>query len=254
MMTTSTPRWSPTQISQFMQSYTALTIDEYFAQQPATSVDLGNMTTEPQVTHYEEPEQIEDAPSLVTNDDIFELFSLNNTKLTNHNSLLVDIGSQINVIGRHTHDEFVGAIGKAKKHVAIKPRHKRMLVNGVGAGSAICDNEATYPVAVKFQNKPATEQSYKANIAEGVGSNLPAILGSKSMQDKDAVIVMRKGEEFLAFPGKGGYRIQWSPGTELLPLTSAPSGHLVISCDNFDDLTQQPMKRELVFLTDNSNE
>jgi hypothetical protein len=237
-----------------MQSYTALTIDEYFAQQPATSVDLGNMTTEPQVTHYEEPEQIEDAPSLVTNDDIFELFSLNNTKLTNHNSLLVDIGSQINVIGRHTHDEFVGAIGKAKKHVAIKPRHKRMLVNGVGAGSAICDNEATYPVAVKFQNKPATEQSYKANIAEGVGSNLPAILGSKSMQDKDAVIVMRKGEEFLAFPGKGGYKIQWSPGTKLLPLTSAPSGHLVISCDNFDDLTQQPMKRELVFLTDNSNE
>ncbi len=130
-----------------------------------------------------------------------------------------------------------------------------MLVNGVGSGSAICDKEATYPVAVKFQDKPAIEQSYKANIAEGVGSNLPAILGSVSMQEKDAVLILRKGKEMIAFPGPGGYKITWSPGTELLPMIAAPSGHLVIPCDDFKDLAPRTTtEREIVFVTNHSSE
>ena len=54
------------------------------------------------------------------------------------------------------------------------------------------------------------------------------------MQEKDAVIVLRKGKEFLAFPGPGGYKIEWSPGTRLLPMTTSPSGHLVVHCDHVD--------------------
>jgi hypothetical protein len=68
------------------------------------------------------------------------------------------------------------------------------------------------------------------------------------MQDKDAVIILRQGHEMLAFPGKGGYKIEWSPGTQLLPMIPAPSGHLVVPCDHFghanasvssDDFTKQ---------------
>ena len=54
------------------------------------------------------------------------------------------------------------------------------------------------------------------------------------MQDKDAVLILRKGKEMMVFPGPGGYKIECSPGTERLPMIPAPSGHLVIPCDKFD--------------------
>ena len=54
------------------------------------------------------------------------------------------------------------------------------------------------------------------------------------MTKGDAVILLREGKRCIAFPGKGGYKITWSEGTKLLPLTESPSGHLVIPCDSFE--------------------
>ena len=47
------------------------------------------------------------------------------------------------------------------------------------------------------------------------------------MQEKDSVLILRKGKEMIAFPGPGGYKIEWSLGTKLLPMTRPkwPSGH-----------------------------
>ena len=85
-----------------------------------------------------------------------------------------------------------------------------------------------------YEDTPGRLDEYRTNIATGSGSDLPAILGSASLQEKGAAIVLRKGKEFLAFPGPGGYKIEWSPGTRLLPMTPSPSGRLVVPCDNFD--------------------
>ena len=126
-----------------------------------------------------------------------------------------------------------------------------MNVNGVGKGSAPCDEEATIPIAVKFKDEPAKLDTFKANVAQGSGEDLPAILGSISMQEKDAVILLRKGKEMMVFPGPGGYKIEWSPGTKLLPMVSAPSGHLVIPCDNFADAMANP-EDQIAFMTDYS--
>ena len=73
------------------------------------------------------------------------------------------------------------------------------------------------------------------------------------MQDKDAVIVLRKGQELIAFPGEGGYKIEWSPGTQVCPLTKAPSGHLVVQCDHFNDVVEGDANSTLSFITDHSN-
>ena len=108
------------------------------------------------------------------------------------------------------------------------------MVNGVGKGSTPCYEQATIPIAVQYDDQPATATEYRTNVAEAPGANLPAILGLKSMQDKDTVLILRRGQEILAMPGPGGYKIEWSPGTKLLPITSAPSGHLVIPCDKYD--------------------
>ena len=120
-----------------------------------------------------------------------------------------------------------------------------------GSGSATCDMEAIMPIAVKFDNEPASSDLFRANLARGVGKNLPAILGATSMRAKDSVLILREGKEFLAFPGQGGYKIEWSPGTKLLPLTYSPSGHMVMTCDHFDDLpTTATEDQQLSFWTD----
>ena len=72
------------------------------------------------------------------------------------------------------------------------------------------------------------------------------------MQDKDAVLRLRKGKQMMAFPGPGGYKIEWSPGTKLLPLVPAPSGHLVIPCDNFEEVGKNSKEDAVTFMTDHS--
>jgi hypothetical protein len=133
------------------------------------------------------------------------------------------------------------------------PRAQTLHVNGVGSDAAVCDWEAVTPIAVKFADQAATQETYRANIAEGCGANLPAIFGAVSMEEKDTVLILRKGKQLMAFPGPGGYKIEWSPGTRLLPMVAAPSGHLVVPCDRFDELPKTgDRKSEIAFWTDNS--
>ena len=127
-------------------------------------------------------------------------------------------------------------------------------MNGVGAGSAPCDYTATTPVAVAFRGEGASLHDFKANIATGSGAHLPAIMGSISMQEKDSVLILRKGREILAFPSEGGYRIEWSPGTKLLPMTPAPSGHLVVPCDEFAKVNTESKGDAMTFITDHRSE
>ena len=111
------------------------------------------------------------------------------------------------------------------------------------------------PIAVKFDEQDATLETFRANIADGCGADLPAILGSESKQEKDSVLILRKGKEMIAFPGPGGYKIEWSPGTKLLPMMPAPTGHLVIPCDKFEELNKNKTNTEQIsFWTDHTKQ
>ena len=159
------------------------------------------------------------------------------------------------MLGRNSTDDFVHAAQTAGMPTSSVPKQSRLHVNGVGSGSATCDQEAVIPIAVRFKDEAATKESFRANIADGVGADLPAILGATSMREKDSVLILRAGQEFLASPGPGGYEIKWSPGTQLFPLAYAPSNHLVIPCDHFDGLpTGTAREPELSFWTDHSIE
>jgi hypothetical protein len=191
--------------------------------------------------------------------DIFEvahLKTISKTKLPDGKlSLLVDLGSRINIMGEITEREFALEAERHGYQATYEQRKHRLNVNGVGSGSAPCDEEASIPIAIKFEDQPATQEIYKANVATGSGENLPAILGSQSMQDKDAVILLRKGKEMIVFPGPGGYKIEWSPGSKLLPMIPAPSGHLVIPCDKYAELNHNKSdnQEQLTFWTDHSH-
>ena len=158
------------------------------------------------------------------------------TLLPHGTSMLVDLGSRINLVGSETLKEFVATAKEHGYDTLYKKRERPLLVNGVGSGSAPCYKTLEVPVSVKYGNaQQAQVIPYQANIAEGCGSKLPAILGLDSMTEKDAVLILRNGKRCMAFPGKGGYRIEWSAGTKLLPLETSPSGHLVIPCDAFQN-------------------
>jgi hypothetical protein len=67
------------------------------------------------------------------------------------------------------------------------------------------------------------------------------------MSNANAVIIMNKGKEYMALPGEGGYTVNWSPGTKIMPLHKTESGHYVVACDEYTTLNTEPNR---VFVTD----
>ena len=176
------------------------------------------------------------------------------TKMPGNQTIMLDIGSMVNVIGKDTLAEFQDAATPYGYEVRYEDREIPLNLSGVGSGAARCTQTAEIPVAVQFKDKQPTLEHYKTNVATGSGSNLPAIMGKKSMSDKDAVILLRDGEEMIAFPGPGGYKIEWSPGTKLMSLNQLPSGHLAFKCDMYAKLKEEPNKTAMTFVTDHTKE
>ena len=219
---------------------TALSFQEWLLATGREIPDVGNDT---------EPDEIESSGNATDGMDMdVYIKQPSKTKISGRNSILVDLGSRINIIGQNTEREFAAKAAEYGHKTTYSKRDTVLKINGVGAGHSPCLVEATLPLALKYSDEPIKLESYKTNIATGCGKDLPAILGSISMQDKDAVLILRKGKEFMAFPGPGGYKIEWSPGTKLLPMEAAPSGHLVIPCDSFAQ-AKPPGDDELSFVT-----
>eukprot|EP00973_Karenia_brevis_P058277 8113201-Karenia_brevis.AAC.1 len=99
-------------------------------------------------------------------------------------------------------------------------------VTGVGKGAAKRGKEVQIQIAIRSAEQASAVEQYRANVAEGSWEHLPAIMGHLSMASRDSVSLLRKGLQQLVFPGPGGYRIEWSPGTKILPLKESPSGQL----------------------------
>jgi hypothetical protein len=226
------------QLAEYNRSWSPLTEEEYFAQHYPPS--QGQLPSE--------------RPTGTPLETEVHLKSLSKTQLPDgKNSILVDLGSRINIIGKDTAKRFSDAAAVANQEMQYVMRGERLHVNGVGSDAAYCDMQAIMPIAVKFEENEATQETFRANVAEGCGATLPAILGAGSMQEKDSVLILRQGKEMIAFPGPGGYKIEWSPGTRLLPMIAAPSGHLVIPCDRFAELPKNKKSEDqLTFWTDHT--
>ena len=218
------------QVAEWNNAWSLLSIEEYFrikAEALQSSDSARRRAAEEAPTPIQIAEDVE-----------VHIKAISKTRLTDGKlSILVDLGSRINIIGEETYAAFKNKSIAAGFPVEVKEREQQLTVNGVGSDAAFCTQEATITTAVQFADQAATTVPYTANIARGCGSTLPAIMGLQSMQEKDAVLLTRPGHEMMAFPGPGGYKIEWSPGTMLLPMTGAPSGHLVIPSDRYEELT-----------------
>jgi hypothetical protein len=110
---------------------------------------------------------------------------------------------------------------------------KPMKVAGVGNGTNKAEWEVRMPIALTDFEGNVTLNEYHVPVVGEEGRELPALLGLQSMSRLSAVLEMNPGNEHLTLPGPGGYSINWSPGSIRYKLEQAPSGHLILPCDEF---------------------
>ena len=97
-------------------------------------------------------------------------------------------------------------------------------VSGVGKDSQQAREAMTVDFQLMGQNDEVIQASYCAPVIEN--SNLPPLLGLKSLTSKRALLDMHS--RLLIFPGQGGVEVKCSPGTQLFQLEMSQSGHLLL--------------------------
>ena len=70
------------------------------------------------------------------------------------------------------------------------------------------------------------------------GSELPGLLGLKTMRNNRAVLDMVNLQ--LHFCGPADINLTLPPGTKSFQLEISPSGHLVLPCTNFENIQRNP--------------
>jgi len=142
--------------------------------------------------------------------------------------LLVDPGAVGNLMGS---EWFARQSMRARQHgkqPQVTPLNNALNIEGVGSGSQQCVDKGTVACALR----DGTETTFSAPIVPN--SEIPALLGLESLSQKRALLDTYSKKLYLV--GPGGYSIKLSPGSTVLDLQSAPSGHLLLPVSEFDKL------------------
>ena len=110
-------------------------------------------------------------------------------------------------------------------------------IQGVGNGSQQCEWEVTCPIAVTHAEGGTHVHEITAPIVRGTGAELPGLLGLRSLEQKRAILDC--GRQMLIFPGQGDVQIVLPPGSLEVPLQKAPSGHLVMVIDDYEQVVKR---------------
>jgi len=173
------------------------------------------------------------------------------TKREDVNALMLDTGTTQNIIGRKTLTKFVDTANDHGYKTGFTA-NKKSYFTGLG-GRSPTDVTAAIPITMTTEeskdSKNTEVMSFHTHVIEGEGADFPALLGLRGLQDLDAVLVVREGQETMILPGEEGFSISCSSGTRAIPLSYAPSGQLTMTCDAFEDAQRkdQPSRRTKSF-------
>ena len=152
-------------------------------------------------------------------------------------SWIIDPGAWTNLIGK----DLARRAAKSAIEGGYPPTQERLQtpisVAGVGKGSQTCTWKLKLPIAVDTDAGDTQLHSITAPIVEGDGSHLPGLLGLESLERNRAIL--DTGRRQLIFPGPGEIQVVYPPGTTILPLEKAPSGHLVLVTDAYGQVIQR---------------
>eukprot|EP00959_Pyramimonas_sp_CCMP1952_P231110 4831075-Pyramimonas_sp.AAC.1 len=140
--------------------------------------------------------------------------------------ILLDMGSNSNFIGLRTAQTFERVSRSHGHDIKQLDLTKRRYVSGVGHRAAACDKSMHCNIACKERGGSAGApaivrlDTYSANVADGSGGNVPAILRLCSMSNTRATLILEQGHENDDHP-------------RALDLIKTPSGHPAIKVDEY---------------------
>ena len=160
------------------------------------------------------------------------------TKLHNGQlSMIVDPGAWTNLMGEKLARDLAERAVKSGLTPRQEPMEKPLSIQGVGNGFQECKFQMSTPIAVADDRGKTTMHQLTVPIVTGSGADLPGLLGLRSMESLRAILDM--GNRELILPGAGDPVIEWPAGTTRIPLSKAPSGHLVMVVDDFEKALKQ---------------
>ena len=113
-------------------------------------------------------------------------------------------------------------------------------IAGVGHGHHDCEWQIRCPIAVSSSegNEPHTLlHELVAPVVRGAGAELPGLLGLRSLENHRAIL--DTGGHKLLFPGPGDVKVILPPGSLVIPLHKAPSGHLCMAIDDSEHVANK---------------
>ena len=154
------------------------------------------------------------------------------TRMANRSgeALLVDIGAHDDLCS----DAWVRGMQESANAAGVtlptfEPLASTITVGGVGKGADEARTSATVTIGIQGEH-----ETYQAPMLEH--SNIPALLGIKSLKQRRSVIDTFTNKMYTV--GVGGYRIQLSPGSKTYQLEESTGGHLMLPCTDYHPTTQ----------------
>ena len=111
----------------------------------------------------------------------------------------------------------------AKKHnhgASFEKLDSPLAIDGVGKESSGCTQRGTVPIVLS-DGIPAV---YKAPMIDN--SSVPALLGLNTMTKHRVLLDLAHNQYIMV--GQGGFELKLSPGSKVLDLVRAPTGHLML--------------------------
>ena len=185
----------------------------------------------------------EDEPSLYQNFESFPWWPteqiLHSTSSHSFQSLLIDPGAYTNLAGLNWVRRMQQAAAKHGLEASQQRLERPMTIQGVGQGSQSCLWSAKVPIAlpcISEGQEGVARHSFEAPVVADSGAGLPALLGLKSLREKSAILVLSADDSELRMilPGEEGVNLELNAGAVVFPLLTAPSGHLLLRCDQFE--------------------
>ena len=152
-------------------------------------------------------------------------------------SIIIDPGAWTNLCGLKFARELTKRASEHDHKVVQKRMTRPLDVQGVGNGSQRCEWEISCPIAVPSDEGTSRIHKITAPIVQGTGADLPGLLGLRSLEHERALLDC--GNRVLHLVGKGEVQIQLPPGSTSIPLQKAPSGHLVMVVDDFENAVRK---------------
>ncbi|CAE7437517.1 unnamed protein product [Symbiodinium necroappetens] len=154
------------------------------------------------------------------------------TRLANDRpGLLIDPGAHDNLVGERTAQRMQEIVGVKAKSLRM---NRSLSVEGVGKDSQQADVAQRMALRLCSDDNKQVAGSFTAPVI--AGSDLPPLLGLKSLKSFRCILDM--GNNKLYLPGPAGCEIQRCPGTVAYDLKMSDSGHLILPIDARFDVSQ----------------